>query len=74
MIRQDKVQRIERIQWTLEKEDHTTFEVLVVKGLMGIYGISSIRGRSRSSGYLKNRSVMFSRVESFPTFELIAYK
>jgi len=36
MIRQDKVQRIERIQWTLEKEDHTTIEVLVVKGLMGI--------------------------------------
>lgn len=37
MIRQDKVQRIERIQWTLEKEDHATIEVLVVKGLMGIY-------------------------------------
>lgn len=37
MIRRDKVQRIERIQWTLEKEDHTTIEVSVVKGLMGIY-------------------------------------
>lgn len=37
MIRRDKVQRIERIQWALEKEDRTTtIEVSVVKGLMGI--------------------------------------